>query len=67
MTNFESTKSQQDKDNIEKIKCIRDLLTSSVPADDQAGFGEYTKYVPVFNQSDRESLTKKAMELIKKL
>ena len=67
MNQLENARSQQDKDNIEKIKCIRDLLTSSVPADDQAGFGEYTKYVPVFSQSDRESLTKKAMELIKKL
>jgi len=52
---------------IEKIKVLNNLITSSLPDDNQAQYGEYTKYVPAFPVSERNAIRKKIMELIKEL
>ncbi len=52
---------------IDKIKVLNGLITSSVPDDNQAQYGEYTKYIPAFPLSEREIIRKKIMELVKAL
>jgi len=52
---------------IEKIKVLNNLITSSLPDENQAQYGEYTKYVPALPTKEREIITKKIMELIKEL
>lgn len=52
---------------IKKIQTLKELLSLSVPADDQQQFGEYTKYLPVFSAAQRETIKNKIMEIIKSL
>lgn len=52
---------------IKKIQTLKELLSLSVPADDQQQFGEYTKYLPVFTPSQRDTIKSKIMEIIKSL
>lgn len=52
---------------IKKIQTLKELLSLSVPADDQQQFGEYTKYLPVFSMAQRETIKNKIMEIIKSL
>jgi len=52
---------------IKKIQTLKELLSLSVPSDDQQQFGEYTKYLPVFTSSQRDVIKNKIMEIIKSL
>lgn len=72
MTQEVKTESLTDADNkersvIQKIQVLKDLLGISTPADEQASFGEYTKYTPVFTPKERQLIKDKIIGLIKKL
>lgn len=54
-------------DIIKQIQSLKELLSISVPADEQQQFGEYTKYLPVFSLSERETIKKKIMTLVNAL
>lgn len=58
---------EKDQSAIQKIQTLSSLLSISTPTDDQAGYGEYTKYQAVFNSNEREKIKAKIMELMKQL
>lgn len=60
-------KENKDSSTIEKLKILKDIISASVPLDDQSSIGEYNKYQPAFYPGEREVIKKKIMELVKTL
>lgn len=58
---------EEKDDAIKKIQALKELLILSVPADEQQQFGEYTKYLPVFDSGERTMIKSKIMTLVKSL
>jgi hypothetical protein len=58
---------KKEKSAIQKIQVLKDLLGISTPMDEQASYGEYTKYIPVFTPEERQAIKDKIIYLIKSL
>lgn len=71
MTNATTNPLTDDSENkkgiIDKIVALKDLLSISVPTDNQANYVEYTKYEAVFDASERQTIKDKIMSLISEL
>jgi len=61
------TDKEQEASILEKIRVLNSVVSNSTPCDEQSGYGEYTKYIPVFEAKDRDIIKRKIMELIKSL
>lgn len=66
-SSLKSEKEKQDTISLEKIRVLNNLLSTSFPADGQAGYGEYTKYEAAFDHQDRDVIKGKIMQLVKSL
>lgn len=60
-------KTNSEPSTIQKIQSLKDLLGISVPMDEQLQYGEGTKYIPVFDANERQTIKTKIMSLVKAL